>query len=175
VEGVNIFNFAHYLLYRLRGTIAGAYNRLDLLSLVTCGVDENDMSNGTEDIVAAVDGWQENETHDPDIPAVSHRRGMQPFVFIPFEEVMDLTFFTVIYHYALHLLVLDSNHGVESGERNYMWRINHLFSITNEVGWSKNIIFWILIFVSLFILCRLIRQFLIFQLKRWISMFQAEG
>lgn len=71
--------------YRLRGTIAGAFNRLDVLSLVTCGVDDNDISNGTEDII--FEGWQENETHDPDIPAVSHRRGMQPFVFVPFEEV----------------------------------------------------------------------------------------
>lgn len=99
------------MLCRLRGTIAGAYNRLDLLSLVTCGVDENDMSNGTEGIVAAVEGWQENETHDPDIPAVSHRRGMQPFVFIPFEEVMVFTLFflflAVIYDYILHLLVLN--------------------------------------------------------------------
>lgn len=78
---------AHDLLNRLRGTIPGAYNRLDLLSLVTCGVDENLVPNETEDVINIVDGWQENETHNPDIPAVSHRRGMQPFVFVPFEEV----------------------------------------------------------------------------------------
>jgi len=72
---------------RLRGTIAGAYNRLDLLSLVTCGVDENDMSNGVEDVIDVFEGWQEDETHNPDIPATSHRRGMAPFVFVPFEEV----------------------------------------------------------------------------------------
>ncbi|KAG0592611.1 hypothetical protein M758_1G260000 [Ceratodon purpureus] len=70
---------------RLRGTIPGAYNRLDLLSLVTSGVDENDVASGSEDVI--IDGWQDDETHNPDIPAISHRRGMQPFVFIPFEEV----------------------------------------------------------------------------------------
>lgn len=70
---------------RLRGTIPGAYNRLDLLSLVTCGVDENDIESESQDVI--IDGWQDDETHNPDIPAISHRRGMQPFVFIPFEEV----------------------------------------------------------------------------------------
>lgn len=82
-----------FYLHRLRGTIPGAYNRLDLLSLVTCGVDENDIATGSEEVI--IDGWQDDETHNPDIPAISHRRGMQPFVFIPFEEVIDLAFFSI--------------------------------------------------------------------------------
>jgi F-box protein 9 len=82
---------AHSLLHRLRGTIPGAYNRLDLLSLVTCGVDENDIESESQDVI--IDGWQDDETHNPDIPAISHRRGMQPFVFIPFEEVIHFSFF----------------------------------------------------------------------------------
>ncbi|KAF9611250.1 hypothetical protein IFM89_028320 [Coptis chinensis] len=49
---------------RLRGTMVGANNRMDIISLVTS-----------------------KETHNPDVPAVSHRRGLNPFVFVPFEEV----------------------------------------------------------------------------------------
>ena len=40
-----------------------------------------------EDILGVVEGWQDDETHNPDVPAVSHKRGLTPFVFIPFEEV----------------------------------------------------------------------------------------
>ncbi|CAK9226895.1 unnamed protein product [Sphagnum jensenii] len=71
---------------RLRGTVTGANNRLDVLSLVTCGVDENEMSSGAE-VLDVTEGWEEDETHNPDIPATSHRRGMAAFVFVPFEEV----------------------------------------------------------------------------------------
>jgi hypothetical protein len=74
------------LFRRLRGTVTGANNRLDLLSLVTCGVDENEMSSGAE-VLDVTEGWEEDETHNPDIPATSHRRGMAAFVFVPFEEV----------------------------------------------------------------------------------------
>lgn len=98
----------HYLLLRLRGTIPGAYNRLDLLSLVTCGVDENDIASGTEDVI--IDGWQDDETHNPDIPAISHRRGMQPFVFIPFEEVnisfLFFLFIAAVSDYVFHVASL---------------------------------------------------------------------
>ncbi|GMJ14790.1 F-box protein 7, F-BOX PROTEIN 7 [Hibiscus trionum] len=72
---------------RLRGTITGANNRMDLLSLVTSGVDDNEASGPEEDILGVVEGWQDDETHNPDVPAVSHKRGLTPFVFIPFEEV----------------------------------------------------------------------------------------
>ncbi|XVE55322.1 hypothetical protein DITRI_Ditri03aG0149600 [Diplodiscus trichospermus] len=72
---------------RLRGTIAGANNRMDLLSLVTSGVDDNEANGPEEDILGVVEGWQDDETHNPDVPAVSHRRGLTPFVFVPFEEV----------------------------------------------------------------------------------------
>uniref|UniRef100_A0A1D1YBE6 F-box protein 7 n=1 Tax=Anthurium amnicola TaxID=1678845 RepID=A0A1D1YBE6_9ARAE len=72
---------------RLRGTTIGANNRLDLLMLVTTGVNDNELSHHNNDMLGAVEWWQENETHNPDVPAVSHRRGMAPFVFVPFEEV----------------------------------------------------------------------------------------
>ncbi|XP_043722948.1 F-box protein 7 isoform X1 [Telopea speciosissima] len=73
---------------RLRGTIAGANNRMDLLSLVTSGVNDNEInSHNNDDMLGVVEGWQDDETHNPDVPAVSHKRGMTPFVFVPFEEV----------------------------------------------------------------------------------------
>ncbi|KAG2708960.1 hypothetical protein I3760_05G217800 [Carya illinoinensis] len=72
---------------RLRGTTAGANNRMDPLSLVTSGVDDNEANNPDEDILGVVEGWQDDESHNPDVPAVSHRRGLMPFVFIPFEEL----------------------------------------------------------------------------------------
>lgn len=60
---------------------------MDLLSLVTSGVNENEASGPEEDILGVVEGWQDDETHNPDVPAVSHKRGLTPFVFVPFEEV----------------------------------------------------------------------------------------
>ncbi|XP_073317946.1 F-box protein 7-like [Primulina huaijiensis] len=72
---------------RLRGTTVGANNRLDLLSLVTSGVNDTEASRSDEEILGVVEGWEEDETHDPDIPAISHRRGLTPFVFVPFDEV----------------------------------------------------------------------------------------
>ncbi|CAK9158582.1 unnamed protein product [Ilex paraguariensis] len=72
---------------RLRGTTAGANNRMDLHSLVTSGVNDNEANGPDEDILGVVGGWQEDETHNPDVPAISHKRGLTPFVFIPFEEV----------------------------------------------------------------------------------------
>ncbi|XP_042479908.1 F-box protein 7 isoform X2 [Macadamia integrifolia] len=73
---------------RLRGTIPGANNRMDLLSLVTSGVNDNEINgHDNEDMLGVVEGWQDDETHNPDVPAVSHKRGMTPFVFVPFEEV----------------------------------------------------------------------------------------
>ncbi|XP_022768175.1 F-box protein 7 isoform X3 [Durio zibethinus] len=72
---------------RLRGTTVGANNRMDLLSLVTSGVNDNEASSPEEDILGVVEGWQDNESHNPDVPAVSHKRGLTPFVFVPFEEV----------------------------------------------------------------------------------------
>ncbi|KAK7351110.1 hypothetical protein VNO77_10299 [Canavalia gladiata] len=72
---------------RLRGTTVGANNRMDLISLVTSGVNSSEASAPEEDILGVVEGWQDDETHNPDVPAVSHKRGMTPFVFVPFEEV----------------------------------------------------------------------------------------
>ncbi|XP_042035514.1 F-box protein 7-like isoform X1 [Salvia splendens] len=72
---------------RLRGTVQGANNRMDLISLVTSGVNDVEASGSDEDILGVVEGWQEDETHNPDVPAVSHKRGLTPFVFVPFDEV----------------------------------------------------------------------------------------
>ena len=72
---------------RIRGTTSGANNRMDLISLVTSGVNSSEASAPEEDILGVVEGWQDDETHNPDVPAVSHKRGMTPFVFVPFEEV----------------------------------------------------------------------------------------
>lgn len=63
---------------------------MDLLSLVTSGVNSNEVNNDEEDILGVVEGWQDDETHNPDVPAVSHKRGMTPFVFVPFEQVQYL-------------------------------------------------------------------------------------
>lgn len=72
---------------RLRGTTVGANNRMDLLSLVTSGVNSDEFNNSEEDILLAVESWHDDETHNPDVPAVSHKRGLTPFVFVPFQEV----------------------------------------------------------------------------------------
>ncbi|XP_047943290.1 F-box protein 7 [Salvia hispanica] len=72
---------------RLRGTVQGANNRMDLISLVTSGVNDVEASGSDEDILGVVEGWEEDETHNPDVPAVSHKRGLTPFVFVPFDEV----------------------------------------------------------------------------------------
>ncbi|XP_020584380.1 F-box protein 7 [Phalaenopsis equestris] len=72
---------------RIRGTTIGANNRLDMLRLVTTGLNESEISDDGDDILGLVEGWQEDETHNPDVPAISHRSGLSPFVFVPFEEV----------------------------------------------------------------------------------------
>lgn len=72
---------------RLRGTTVGANNRMDLVSLVTSGVNDSEATGQEEDVLGVVEGWEDDETHNPDVPAVSHKRGLTPFIFIPFEEV----------------------------------------------------------------------------------------
>ncbi|CAM8999592.1 unnamed protein product [Rhodiola kirilowii] len=61
---------------RLRGTTSGSNNRLDLLALVTSGVNDTEASNSEEDVLGVVEGWQDDETHKPDVPAVTHKRGL---------------------------------------------------------------------------------------------------
>jgi F-box protein 9 len=61
---------------------------LDLVSLVTSGIRENEV-NVEEDVLEATEGWQEDETHNPDVPAVSHSRGLSALVFVPFDEVLS--------------------------------------------------------------------------------------
>ncbi|KAJ3675179.1 hypothetical protein LUZ60_004221 [Juncus effusus] len=70
---------------RLRGTVVGANNRLDVLNIVTTGVNTNEIKN-RDNLLGIMSGWDENESHDPDVPAVSHNRGTTPFVFVPFDE-----------------------------------------------------------------------------------------
>lgn len=72
---------------RLRGTTAGANNRMDILALITSGVNDNEVNGPDEDMLGLVKDWEEDETHNPDVPAVSHKRGLTSFVFVPFEEV----------------------------------------------------------------------------------------
>lgn len=57
------------------------------MALLTSGVNDNEVNIPDEDILGVVEGWQEDETHNPDVPAISHKRGLTPFVFVPFEEV----------------------------------------------------------------------------------------
>ena len=62
---------------------------MDLISLVTSGVNDVEASGSDEDMLGVVEGWEEDETHNPDVPAVSHKRGLTPFVFVPFDEVSN--------------------------------------------------------------------------------------
>lgn len=83
----------HHISIRLRGTTQGANNRMDLLALLTSGVNDSEVDGPDEDILGVVERWQEDETHNPDVPAISHKRGLTPFVFVPFEEVsLSFTF-----------------------------------------------------------------------------------
>ncbi|KAF0893812.1 hypothetical protein E2562_029698 [Oryza meyeriana var. granulata] len=71
---------------RLRGTTLGANNRLDVLKILTTGVNATELRNWKGSVLELVESWGEDETHDPEVPAVSHSRGLTPFVFVPFEE-----------------------------------------------------------------------------------------
>lgn len=75
---------------------------MDLLSLVTSGVNDSEADGPEEDIL----GWQDDETHNPDVPAISHRRGLTTFVFVPFEEVCSASCI-YIYIYIVLLFFLD--------------------------------------------------------------------
>lgn len=78
-----LIQFGWSYAFRLRGTTAGANNRMDILSLVTSKVDSNGVSGPEEDIIGEVEDWQEDE-----ISRTSHKRGLAPFAFVPFEEVL---------------------------------------------------------------------------------------
>ena len=69
---------------RIRGTILGAYNRMDLVSLVTSGLHEElrDHDENLLEMTSRLD-----DENPDDMPAISHRRGLAPFVFVPFTEV----------------------------------------------------------------------------------------
>ncbi|CAN0893379.1 F-box protein 7 [Linum grandiflorum] len=66
---------------RLRGTTQGANNRMDLLSLVTSKVNSEGISEPEEEVLGVIDGLED------EISRTSHKRGLAPFVFVPFEEV----------------------------------------------------------------------------------------
>lgn len=86
------------VLYRLRGTSTGANNRMDLLTLVTSGVNNNEVGDPEEDILGIVERWRDDETHNPDVPAVSHKRGLTPFIFVPFDQVIAFSLELHAYH-----------------------------------------------------------------------------
>ena len=75
---------------RLRGTCVGANNRMDILSLITAGIQENEVPGDEEDVLEVLEGWEDAESHNPDVPAVKHKRGMAPFVFVSFDDVRVL-------------------------------------------------------------------------------------
>ncbi|CAN0893375.1 F-box protein 7 [Linum grandiflorum] len=70
-----------YVGCRLRGTTQGANNRMDLLSLVTSKVNSEGISEPEEEVLGVIDGLED------EISRTSHKRGLAPFVFVPFEEV----------------------------------------------------------------------------------------
>ncbi|XP_065045889.1 F-box protein 7 [Musa acuminata AAA Group] len=53
--------------------------------------NKSEVNDHGDYMLRIVEGWEENETHDPDVPAISHSRGLTPFVFVPFEEVLLLS------------------------------------------------------------------------------------
>ncbi|XP_075484914.1 F-box protein 7-like isoform X2 [Primulina tabacum] len=61
--------------------------RPTVLRIRLSGVNDAEASGPDEEILGVVEGWEEDETHNPDVPAISHRRGLTPFVFVPFDEV----------------------------------------------------------------------------------------
>jgi hypothetical protein len=65
---------------------------LDVLKILTTGINGTELGNWKGNILELVEGWEENETHDPDVPAVSHSRGLTAFVFVPFEEVCHMIY-----------------------------------------------------------------------------------
>lgn len=86
---------------------------MDLTSLVTSGVNDSEASGPEEDILGIVERWQDDETHNPDVPAVSHKRGMTPFVFIPFDEVyycLIIIFGYILLSYFIYGLSCCSNY-----------------------------------------------------------------
>ncbi|PSS17521.1 F-box protein [Actinidia chinensis var. chinensis] len=60
---------------------------MDLLSLVTSGVRPPALMKIFLELLKVGKKLQEDKTHNPEVPAVSHQRGLIPFVFVPFEEV----------------------------------------------------------------------------------------
>ena len=62
-------------------------NRIDRLLIVTSGVQESEVPRPDGDILGVAEGWEDDETRNPKVPAISHTRGLTPFVFVPFEEV----------------------------------------------------------------------------------------
>ncbi|GKV37706.1 hypothetical protein SLEP1_g45701 [Rubroshorea leprosula] len=79
---------------------------MDLLSLVTSSVDNNEVGGPEEDLLGVIEGWQDDETHNPDVPAVSCKRGLTPFVFVPFAGRTDLPSTCRIFTWTLMLQIV---------------------------------------------------------------------
>jgi F-box protein 9 len=71
---------------RLRGTHMGAWNRLDIKSIITAGLEDKP-GDEEENVLYETEDWDEGYTANQEVPAVNHKRGLMPFVFVPFEEV----------------------------------------------------------------------------------------
>jgi F-box protein 9 len=71
---------------RLRGTHTGAWNRLDIKSIITAGLEDKP-GDEEENVLYETEDWDEGYTANQEVPAVNHKRGLMPFVFVPFEEV----------------------------------------------------------------------------------------
>ncbi|KAK4747338.1 hypothetical protein SAY87_026375 [Trapa incisa] len=63
----------------LRGTTAGANNRMDFLSLVISDVNDTEVVGPEEGILGVVEGWEDDETHNPDVPACLTQEGDETF------------------------------------------------------------------------------------------------
>ena len=71
---------------RVRGTVPGSWNRLDIRSIITSGLEVKP-GDEEENVLYETEDWDEGYTANQDVPAVNHKRGLMAFVFVPFEEV----------------------------------------------------------------------------------------
>ena len=72
---------------KLRSTVVGANNRLDVESIVSW--DRSDGSETALPLDAGTDGGGDSDNEGDGIEARNHNRGMSTFVFVPWEEVHD--------------------------------------------------------------------------------------
>ncbi|PWA89230.1 F-box protein 7 [Artemisia annua] len=54
-------------------------------------VQESEVPGPDGDILGVVEGWEDDETHNPKVAAISHTRGLTLFFFVPFKELSITT------------------------------------------------------------------------------------